>query len=579
VHRAIAPFQDSQSLSAGPPAAVRSLRGHRPFLRGVATLAAWLCLVATRASADETLGYTLTPDYERHRLRVELTWETQGRTTSALAVSPRFGQIDDVPALLGGVNFDGVSGVRRQENVWVLTHRPAATIRATYDVNPRLKNFDDWQSIHAPITADDFFHGVGNAFLLVPNSAPGTPAEFETALRWALPAGQKAACSWGVGRAVGRRMTPADLRQAVYFAGNLTTKSVDAGVGTVTVALRDRFAFSADELAAVAAKILRAHCGFFGQDAMPEFVITAMPAGPPLKEGESRVAGSGLFNSFALYMAPDSQITEGVEQLFSHELFHHWNGRAVAAAQPERLVYWFTEGFTDYYGARLLLDAGIWKPEAFARWLNKHLAEYAANPARQASNAEIERDYWTRRDSVGQVAYQRGALLAIRWHARAQKTGTRDGVDRWMRLLVQRAAAGGDAISNATLRSSGEQVLGAWFGAEFERFVEHCEPVEVPHDALPGFSASVRPLTAFELGFEREASLKSKRVVGLVPGSAAARAGLQESDELLSWTLPADGDSPARITVRRGKSQKSIEYAPRGATMQVLQFQVGKKRD
>ncbi|RMF72960.1 MAG: hypothetical protein D6744_16240, partial [Planctomycetota bacterium] len=414
------------------------------------------------------MTYTLEPDFERGVLKVRLDWQTGQRRRSVLSVSPQWGRIRNVPAMLRDVRFGGGtvgSGGPR----WELTHQPEQTLHVEYVVDPQHGAFDDWDYTHHPITTRRFFHGMGNAFLMAPASARGIPETFEVLLRWKLPAGYQAVCSWGVGRHVGARLKAADVRHSVYLAGKLVTKSAPLEDRIVTVAMVDAFGFDADAFLKLTTRIIDAQCKFMHETAFPDFVVTAVPVGRPLQPGESRLSGSGLYNSFALFIAPESKLTDAVEHLFAHELFHFWNGRILAAQEPERRVYWFVEGVTDYYALRILYESKIWSAATYVKWLNRHLREYALNPARNATNEEIDRLYWERRATVGEVAYQRGLLLGLRWHYLARRKGVRDGFDRLFLSLVERARGGRFRASNSAIRDAGIRLLGAWFGPEFDR--------------------------------------------------------------------------------------------------------------
>jgi predicted metalloprotease with PDZ domain len=402
----------------------------------------WACVASKGASTEaaEALSYTLTPLAQQGRLRVEIEWKTAGRAYSALGVSRQWGTLTDVPEVLGEVAADGVDSVRRQGPLWIFSHRPGATIRCRYEVEPRVRTFD-WSRTHHPITTARYFHGLGNAFLLVPHDEEGvSEREFETVLRWQLPAGWKAACSWGVGRSIGQPVRAADLRNSVYLAGELKLKTVRQDGLTVDLALVEGCGLDIDEFAEMALTITRQQCRFMEEARFPPLVITAIPVGEPLKEGDTRISGTGLYNSFALFVPPGSRLDDGIEHLFAHELFHYWNGRLVQAADPERLVFWFIEGFTDYYALRILLESGRWDASTYAKWINRHLRDYQRNPAIHATNQEIQERFWTQRDTVGEVAYQRGLLLGLRWHRRARDTGVAEGVDRLLKTLVRRAA-------------------------------------------------------------------------------------------------------------------------------------------
>ncbi len=544
-------------------------------------LAAAVLLTATATrtpAAAEALRYTLRPDPARGVLEVEIDWDTQGRKLSALGVSRRFGTIDDVPAILGQPQFSGATGVKQDGSRWVLQHRPGATLRCKYTVDAGRRELD-WTTTHHPVVGDHFFHGVGNAFLMTPEPSTNSPDTYEFVLRWDLPRGWKAACSWGgVGTHVGDTLAATDVRHSVYVAGPLATRTRSEEGLTVTVAVVESFAFDADEFLRMAFDIVRQQCLFMSEVEFPPFLVTAVPVGAPLKEGDARLTGMGLYRSFALCVAPQAKISDAVEHLFAHELFHYWNGRVLGAKQPERLVYWFVEGLTDYYALRILHESGHWDDALFAKWVNRHIREYYANPAINASNEEIDARYWQARDTVGEMAYERGLMLGLRWHRLARDKGVREGLDKLFKALVERGRREKFELSNDAIRAAGSRALGAWFEDEFDRYVTRAERIELPDSALaPALTGKVRPVYEFSLGFDRERSLKEKRVYGLVADSAAAKGGMVEGDELVGWRIPADADTKAEFQVRRGGKLKTLAFYPRGQRRDVMQFSPAKR--
>lgn len=525
-----------------------------------------------RAAAGDTLTYTLEPRPETGSIKVEFTWKTEGRGGSLMGVSPRWGNVTDVPALLGDFVVEGAKSVKRDGARWIVAHKPDATFTVRYEVKPPRRSFD-WESTHLPITTSTFFHGMGNAFLLVPESGGDVPREFDVVLRWKVPDEWRAACSWGVGRSVGSRIAATDLRHSVYLAGDLVVKTASDDGRKIALAMVGRFGFKPDDLLAVARRIIAAECEFMNEQDFPSFVITAIPVGQPVGKGNTRASGSGLYNSFALFMAPDSRLNDAVEHLFAHELFHYWNGRLLAAANPEELVYWWIEGFTDYYALRILHESGYWNDGLFLKWLNRHVREYYANPAIAAPNEEIGRDFWKKRETVGQIAYQRGLMLGLRWHAQARGAGVADGLDKLLRTLLERARTSRYQLDNDSIRRAGVELLGAWFGPEFDRYVMQASTIDLPADALaPQFVLRDEKVFDYELGFDREKSLPKKKIIGLVPDSAAAKAGLREGDVLGGWSIRGNTDEKVELQVQRDGKSRTISYFPRAGERQVPQF-------
>ncbi|MFP3504673.1 hypothetical protein [Burkholderia sp. SIMBA_062] len=85
-----------------------------------------------------------------------------------------------------------------------------------------------------------------------------------------------------------------------------------------------------------------------------------------------------------------------------------------------------------------------------------------------------------------------------------------------------------------------------------------------------------KPLKRYDLGFDPTVLVQPRRIVrGLVPGSAAARAGVKDGDEILK-PVPQDGiqaDQRAmlRLQIRRGDTILNVAYLPRGETVQSWQ--------
>lgn len=93
----------------------------------------------------------------------------------------------------------------------------------------------------------------------------------------------------------------------------------------------------------------------------------------------------------------------------------------------------------------------------------------------------------------------------------------------------------------------------------------------------PCFARTTGQFRRFELGFDGKSLTTQPRLVrGLVPGSAAAAAGLHEGDEI-TQVVGLDrvqGDQKATITwkVRRDGVVIPITYLPRGETTEAYQW-------
>lgn len=526
------------------------------------------------AKPRESLGYTFIPSPDDHRLRVAIRWRTAGRTESYLSIDERWGWIDDPSSFISDLCFEPTTGVERRDNTWRIEHERGAVIRCTYTVTTGHHSFD-WNRTYLPITARKFFHGVGHTFLITPDPARGHGGVFDVEIDWQLPDDWNGAVSsLGEGTRVGETLNAIELRRSVFLAGSLNIKRGDLGGRSVTVAMHDLFDFDIDDLFRAAGEIIAAECAFMREDDFPPYLITAIPVGDPLDRDTVRRGGTGLHGSVTLFLPPVAQLDENVMFLIAHEVFHYWNGGILHRKEPQEHTFWFSEGFTDYYACRILLEAFPPMRRALAARVNRTIRAYIDNEAIGASNEEIRAKFFSNRRTYGDMPYQRGLLLALRWDQLAKAHGIPEGIDRLTRTLIESARRDGSLLSNKAIRAAGLDVFGEWFGEEFDLYATGQRPVTISPDALePWLSGALETSWEFDVGFDFDRSKERGVVLDLRPDSAAFVAGLREGDALLGWRLVInDPDQPATLTVRRDGEVREIAYRPRrnGRTLPVF---------
>lgn len=559
-----------------------------------ATLALAAALVPGFPGGADSLRYIFAPDPEAHVLRVTLEWQTAGHGPSRLAISPGWASVQRPAQFIRDVSVEGgelASVADGAAGSWEIAHDEGALIRFAYTVDAGYASFD-WERRYLPIVSFKFFHGIGETFLITPEQRRGRESGFDVEIEWDLPEGwNQAVTSLGRGRSISARAYPGTLRQSAYLAGSLEVAGADAegkpftlpsppgrGAGGegeqqvdppfLTAAIHDLFAFDAPQLARVASRILEAQRKFMDDDALPPFTILAVPVGDPLTAGSARFGGTALHHSVALFLPPHSTMDDRIIMLIAHEVFHHYNGRLITNVEAEELSYWFTEGFTDYYAMRVLLERFPDMHPWLADWVNERIGKYLSNPAINATNDEIRARFWTGDEAHRDIPYARGLMLGIRWHAIAREHGIENGIDALMRELLRRARERDYHLGNQSLREIGAEVLGEWFGEEFDAYVVRAETIPLEPDFMqPWFEGDMAGSGGFELGFDWERSKSTRTVRGLKAGSAAAEAGLEEGDLLLGWVLTiGDANQEVVLTVQRGGRVMDISYMPRAVT-------------
>ncbi len=141
--------------------------------------------------------------------------------------------------------------------------------------------------------------------------------------------------------------------------------------------------------------------------------------------------------------------------IFSHELFHAWNVKALKPRpyvhmQYSREVYtdllWFSEGFTNYYQDIFLLRAEICTLEEFTRKMARTVKRYLSIPGRLYQSAsESSWDAWIKyyqhdpnTNNSAVSYYLKGSLIALLLDIKLlSETNGKHNLDDLMRKLYQ----------------------------------------------------------------------------------------------------------------------------------------------
>lgn len=195
-------------------------------------------------------------------------------------------------------------------------------------------------------------------------------------------------------------------------------------------------------------------------------------------------------------------------ELFAHEFFHTWSMKRLRARELGPWDYtrdnytatlWVGEGFTNYYGARMVYRAGLWDRAQYLSRAAAAVAQLQATPGRLVMSAEeASLSAWLMdRVPLRQQAmlhnsavsyYTKGEALAwlLDLEVRARTSGEKT-LDDVMRLLWQRFWNGattsyylqGHGYGDADVRQAFNDVTGSDFSDFFHRYVEGVE--ELPY--------------------------------------------------------------------------------------------------
>jgi predicted metalloprotease with PDZ domain len=456
----------------------------------------------------------------------------------------------------------------------VVVHPPGAMVSIRYELPqaPERASIDEHRAYRVLVQAA-YVHAIGFGLWVTPALDGQAPRTIR--IRWAdFPAGTVIANSFGAGLSDQRFSETLDrFRHAVFVAGDFRLHEATIRGKKVSVALRGKWGFEDAALVDLVARVVDVERAFFEDDDFERFLVTLIPTG----EGCCSYGGTGLTDSFATFVTSDLPIERRMIHLLSHELFHTWNGRRIGRQHPEELVYWFSEGFTDYYAELLSFRAGLLSFDAYVDAMNATLRQYHLSPARNAPNEAVLKDFWNDR-AIERLPYERGRLLALLWDDRIRTRKEGASLDDVMRDLFRAARDTGAVVSADTIDRLVRAYVPDGVAADIARYVDRGETVPAPPGALgPCVRLASVPIGPFELGFDEKVTDEEGEVVGVVRGSAAERAGLRDGMKLRRSKWSMDPTRPAVLTVREGDRDRTIEYLPQGAPVLVPQYRLDEK--
>jgi predicted metalloprotease with PDZ domain len=269
----------------------------------------------------------------------------------------------------------------------------------------------------------------------------------------------------------------------------------------------------------------------------------------------------------------------------AHEIFHAWNVKRLRPAEMVPYDYgqaqptpwlWMSEGITDYYADLALVRSGIIDSAQFMA-----LTANKANTVEQAPRTALEDaslSTWIQpTDGSGYVYYPKGSLAGLMLDVMIRDgSDNARSLDDVLRRLYQgtykkgRGFSGTDWWPEVTRAAGGRN-----FTDFYSRYIDGREPYPLDRILpLAGMRVATDTVREPRLGLQTSADSSGIVVAGVLPGGAAAEAGVQPGDQLLalgdlSVTDPNFGSAfrarfgkqegaPLPIKVRRGTDSLTL---------------------
>lgn len=447
--------------------------------------------------------------------------------------------------------------------VKTLSHKPGERITVIYELGQDFEGPLTNSIRYRPVSTKEFIHWIGNTVWVLPEW--NDESEVEVDLEWKrFDENWNIANSFGTGRRSQKFNTQfGDLRSSISVAGDFRITSTKAAGKPVDIAIRGNWNFTDAQLAEMVRKVIETERDFFNDNSQDHFLVTLVP----VDEGPNALSfgGTGLKDSFALFATPDATI-DRLRALLAHEYFHNWNPtRLGKMPEPEQSLYWFSEGFTEFYTYQLLYRGGLITKEEFAERYNELIRDYYMLTVRNEPNDRIVKDFWND-PGVGRLPYLRGLMLATNLNAVIKReSGGKQSLDNVMFDLFAASRTVPQPINFETLNERFKKYLERDPTSMIKRFIIDGDTIEPESDALgSGFTRHMVEIPVYELGFDFDKFAKDRVVAGVNPNSAAYEAGLRNGQQRNGGLSLTFGDTTREIElkVKDNGAEKTITFLP-----------------
>lgn len=299
------------------------------------------------------------------------------------------------------------------------------------------------------------------------------------------------------------------------------------------------------------------------------------------------------------FAAEDGTLGDFMRPLTAHEFFHLWNVKRIRPSEMWPYDYhveqftpllWWSEGVTDYYGDLTNWRAGLWSEEQWIESMQGNADQVESTPE-PWSEEDGSVATWINEVYVNssQLYYPKGSLTGLLLDISIRDaTDNRHSLDEVTKGLYTRFYKQGKGFRTADLLALLKEAGMPDVDGFYQRYVNGRDPL--PYEAiLPrgGIAVERRTTTTPFLGVQTAQT--ANVLAGVVPGGAAAAAGLQTGDTLVSVgdvQVTADqdfgpafrdhyrgkGGQPLRIVARRNGQTLTLDTTVRERTTSTVQL-------
>jgi predicted metalloprotease with PDZ domain len=431
---------------------------------------------------NSIITYSIEPFYDVNIFRLIVVLEFQGDKSgeTKIRLPNNYGSSEDYKGIKFLKALSSNSSIENSDQleIKIVKHPPGSMIRIYYQIEQVRRNDIELGNHYMATINKQFFHFLGETFFIIPEWE--TSSEFLFHIYWnKMPSNWNLANSFGVNEKVQEvKLSISHFLHTVFVGGDFRILKRSVYENPIYIAIKGKWKFTDDQLCEMIQPIIREERDFWNDNNFPYYLITVLPI-----EGDNDQGGTGRINSYALFLSEDRVIDYRMKRLLAHETFHTWLGEQIRLSEPESLLYWFQEGFCDYYARLLLLRVHLISFDEYVAEYNKVLEEYFTSSARFEKNETLQN--FSNESDFNKLTYQRGDIIANNLNAAIiRNSNGRKNLDDLLRELLLRTRSELLITSTGSLGTliryyGGEQIL-----ADIMKVHNSGAPLKVYPDAL-----------------------------------------------------------------------------------------------
>lgn len=387
-------------------------------------------------------------DNRRCALNVELIFKGGPGGTTTLRIPHSWGGHHNLEQNISSPKaLSPHTRVLQQNNKTVVIHPANSRVRLSYQIIPQKREtLHQNRNYYKPILQNDYLHLIGETFLIHPDR--DTENEITVTLVWKnLPESWSLIHSYGAHkRKTHTKTTLTHLKNSLFVAGNVQIIRQDVLGNPLYFVLSGSWNFPADQFMQTTGRVLETQRNFWNDHDFDFFLVSLSHIGAAC----CHAGGLNLHHAVSLFLPDDQKLTAELKHLVAHELFHTWNGQKIQRAYPQEKLFWFSEGFTNYFARLINLKSGVISPAEYVDGLNRVIFEYYSPPADNSQNLALRNEFW-KNNEAAKNPYVKGEILARYWNELIKKSNPDRSLGSLMKYLFKHARETGTKVSERLL--------------------------------------------------------------------------------------------------------------------------------